>query len=113
MKNAIQRRLKKMRAGLLPAAYDNSDAAELQRELKRMLSSATTLPEEIDVQACNKVRRDIDRLLSRVAEVGGSSAGETTATLLELRECLTDSWQKALTDQEEAQRALEDDIVGR
>lgn len=113
MKNAIQRKLKKMRAGLLPATYDNSDAAKLHRELKELLSSATTLPEEIDVEACNKVRRNIDRLLSRAAEVGGPSARETTATLLELRECLTNSWQKALTCQEEAQRALEGDIVGR
>jgi len=113
MKNANRRKLKRMRAGLLPAACDNSDVAKLHKELKELLSSAKTLPEEIDAQACNKVRRNIDRLLSRAAEVGGPSAHETTATLLELRECLTDSWQKALIYQEEAQRVLENDIVDR
>jgi F0F1-type ATP synthase membrane subunit b/b' len=107
-KIAVDRRLRKTRAGLLPIAYRNSDAAELQRDLKQLLSRAKTLPERIDLQACDEVRREIDRLLGRAAEVESSSASETTAILLELRECLIDSWQKALANEEGAQRALED-----
>ncbi len=88
---------------------DERDTAELQRELKKLVSSAMTLPEEIDSAACNKARRSIDRLLCRAAEIGGAAAHEITSTLLELRESLVNSWQKALTNQEEAQKALDDE----
>lgn len=86
---------------------DEQDAAVLQEELREHMTSMISLPDEIDSPGCNKVRRSIDRLLCRAAEIGGAAGHEISNTLLEARKCLIQSWREGLTNREDAQKVLQ------